>query len=293
LKLPERRHDRQTDLARKRQTLNLLKERLDALAADAEAQTGALSEDEEEEERGEVVGEEQEEEEEEEEGESLVTPSTTEGSHENGYEGGQEEDKEKDGVEEVEDERQLNLPTTTATATVASPTSTLRYRHHHQSLTPTRAATTTARSISTRSPSSTTALFPDNTTIPSPQPLLQSPSPRSLGAEPAVNTESILSAHRQEQETLTDSLLTLATQLKASSQAFQSSLEAEKAVLGRAAEGLDRNLTGIDAAGKRMGMLRRMTEGRGWFGRVLMYIWIFALWLVALAIVFLGPKLRF
>jgi hypothetical protein len=96
-----------------------------------------------------------------------------------------------------------------------------------------------------------------------------------------------------EQESLTTSLLTLAAQLKTSSQTFQSSLKSENSVLTRAVEGLDANTTGMDAAGKRMGMLRRMSEGKGWWGRVMMYLWIFGLWIVALGIVFLGPKLRF
>lgn len=40
-------------------------------------------------------------------------------------------------------------------------------------------------------------------------------------------------------------------------------------------------------------MLRRMSEGKGWWGRMMIYLWIFGLWVVALGIVFLGPKLRF
>lgn len=64
-------------------------------------------------------------------------------------------------------------------------------------------------------------------------------------------------------------------------------------MVDRAVQGLDKNVTGMDAAGRRMGMLRRMTEGRGWWGRMLMYAWIIGLWLVAVFIVYLGPKLRF
>jgi hypothetical protein len=106
-------------------------------------------------------------------------------------------------------------------------------------------------------------------------------------------TEAALSHERVEQETLTESLLSLATQLKTSSHTFRSSLESEKSILSRVIEGLDRNATGMEAAGKRMGTLRRMAEGRGWWGRAMMYLWIFALWIIALLIVFVGPKLRF
>jgi hypothetical protein len=123
------------------------------------------------------------------------------------------------------------------------------------------------------------------------------PSPTTATTTTATTTtsttETTLSSHRAEQDSLTDSLINLASQLKASSQAFQSSLENEKSIQDRAVEGLDRNVTGLDAAGQRMGVLRRMSEGRGWWGRMLMYAWIFGLWVVAIAIVYLGPKLRF
>jgi hypothetical protein len=49
----------------------------------------------------------------------------------------------------------------------------------------------------------------------------------------------------------------------------------------------------MEVAGKRMGTLTRMAEGKGWLGRAMMYLWIFGLWIVALVIVFVGPKLRF
>jgi hypothetical protein len=49
----------------------------------------------------------------------------------------------------------------------------------------------------------------------------------------------------------------------------------------------------MEAAGKRMGMLRRMTEGKGWFGRMMLYAWIAGLWVVAILLVFVGPKFRF
>lgn len=108
-----------------------------------------------------------------------------------------------------------------------------------------------------------------------------------------AKTEALLDHNRSEQESLTDSLLSMAQQLKASSQAFANSLESEKDVLGRATEGLDKNTSGLDAATKRMGYLRTMTEGRGWWGRMIMYAWIFGLMFVALFIVGFMPKLRF
>lgn len=64
-------------------------------------------------------------------------------------------------------------------------------------------------------------------------------------------------------------------------------------MLDRAVDGLDATTSNMGAAEKRMGMLRKMTEGKGWWGRMMLYAWILGLWVVAILIVFLGPKLRF
>jgi hypothetical protein len=108
-----------------------------------------------------------------------------------------------------------------------------------------------------------------------------------------ATTEAILDHHREEQEKLTESLLNMATALKSSSRAFASSLEGEKDVLSAATSGLDKNEQSLDAASRRMGALRRMSEGKGWWGRTLLYAWIFGLMVVAILIVFVLPKLRF
>ncbi len=42
-----------------------------------------------------------------------------------------------------------------------------------------------------------------------------------------------------------------------------------------------------------MGLLKRMSEGKGWWGRIMLYAWIGGLWVVAILLVFVGPKLRF
>ena len=92
---------------------------------------------------------------------------------------------------------------------------------------------------------------------------------------------------------MTASLLSMASQLKASYHAFASSLDAEKTILDSAASGLDKNEQGMEAAQKRVGALRKLTEGRGWWGRMLMYAWIAGLMVIALMVVFVMPKLRF
>jgi hypothetical protein len=107
------------------------------------------------------------------------------------------------------------------------------------------------------------------------------------------NTETLMSHNRTEQEALTTGLLGLAKALKQNSVAFGASLEQEKEVLKRAEGGLDNSAKGMAAAERRMGLLRRMSEGQGWWGRIKLYAFIFALWLAAFAITFIGPKLRF
>lgn len=105
-------------------------------------------------------------------------------------------------------------------------------------------------------------------------------------------TESLLSHNRTEAETLTNGLLGLTRLLKEQSVAFGNSLEQEKEVLKRAEGGLEKSSLGMEAAERRMGMLRRMSEGQGWWGRIKLYGFIAGLWLVCFLLVFVGPKLR-
>ncbi|KAI7364262.1 hypothetical protein KC354_g5860 [Hortaea werneckii] len=101
-----------------------------------------------------------------------------------------------------------------------------------------------------------------------------------------------MSHNRHEQDTLTSSMLSLAQALKLSAQQMGVSIESEKEIMKRAEGGLDKSAQGMEAAERRMGMLRRMSEGQGWWGRVKLYGFIFALWVVCFLLVFLGPKLR-
>jgi len=125
---------------------------------------------------------------------------------------------------------------------------------------------------------------------------LNYPTSSTTTALPSNSPSSVaplLESDSTTQAALTSSLLSLATALKQSSQAFSTSLEADTAVLNAATEGLDKNAGAMEAAGKKMGMLRRMTEGKGWFGRMMLYAWIAGLWVVAILLVFVGPKFRF
>lgn len=124
--------------------------------------------------------------------------------------------------------------------------------------------------------------------------------PSSKPPATAVSTDSrettqaeLLTHNDAESANLTTSLLALAQSLKVSSAAFSNSLETDTEVLNRATEGLDKSATGMDAAGKRIGLLKRMSEGKGWWGRMMLYAWIGGLWVLAILLVFAGPKLRF
>ncbi|KAH8596922.1 hypothetical protein B0O99DRAFT_685404 [Bisporella sp. PMI_857] len=120
------------------------------------------------------------------------------------------------------------------------------------------------------------------------------PSSTTTGIETTSKTaEQLMSHNRAEQELLTSSMLSMAAQLKQQSRAFAASLESEKDILDRAARGLDKNESGLATAQEKMGFLRGYTEGKGWWGRMLMYVWIFGLMVVAILVVFVMPKLRF
>lgn len=161
-------------------------------------------------------------------------------------------------------------------------------------------STTTTPTITTH-PKPTSTLPPKNTPTPptlrnrhTKAPSVAADQSTATGSNAKLHdTESELSTHRMEQDDLTNSLLALATQLKTSSQSFQSSLENEKSVLDLAVTGIDRTSATMQDAGKRMGMLRQMTEGKGLWGRMMLYAWIFALWVIAILIVYVGPKIRF
>lgn len=107
-----------------------------------------------------------------------------------------------------------------------------------------------------------------------------------------AQSETLLSHNRTEQENLTTNLLSLARALKESSQNFGASLENEKDILKRAEGGLDKSAVGMEAAERKMGTLRRMSEGQGWLGRLKLYGMIGGLWVACFLLVFVGPKIR-
>ena len=119
------------------------------------------------------------------------------------------------------------------------------------------------------------------------------PVAQTTGYSAMDPTERSMLDNSRTQEDLTASLISMAAQLKQQARNFQFSLSQDKGLLDRALEGLDKNLSGVQAASKNMQFLTRMSEGEGWFGRLKLYAIIFAMWLFAVFLVFFGPKLRF
>jgi hypothetical protein len=106
------------------------------------------------------------------------------------------------------------------------------------------------------------------------------------------NREKVLAADRTEQESITESLVALARQLKLNVNQFSASLEAEKDVVDQAVSGLDKNVSGMGQASQKLGTLKKMTEGKGFFARIKLWVYILILWIVAILLVFL-VKIRF
>ncbi|GJC95804.1 synaptobrevin [Colletotrichum higginsianum] len=190
------------------------------------------------------------------------------------------------------------LPKEPSQSFAAATTSETENSTSHQPKTTTEAGTTTTQSLRSRgparpgSPSATTtataraALFASR----------RSNTVKSTVSAPASSTataEAILDHQRAEQDALSESILKMASALKASSQKFSNTLEQDKNVVSRAADGMDKTERSMDAASRRMGTLRRMTEGKGWWGRMMLYAWVYGLMVALILLVFVMPKLRF
>ncbi|EAW07520.1 uncharacterized protein ACLA_022340 [Aspergillus clavatus NRRL 1] len=290
LKPLDRRHELQTDLTRKRETLKLLQDVVDKSAADAELRgvAGAHDADFDSDDDGDEAEEILLDEETTGHADAETATPETATSDADTRDTPSEEDLEGEEVSPA-----TTITTTTTTTTAATPITATAAATTASSSSPPPASASASASVRHRYRHQKTSTAPTSTPATTTATATATATGISPPASKLAATEETLSLHRTEQEDLTGSLLSLASQLKASSHAFQSSLEAEKSVLARAAEGLDRTTSNMDAAEKRMGMLRRMTEGKGWLGRMMLYAWIFGLWVVAVLIVFLGPKLRF
>lgn len=88
-------------------------------------------------------------------------------------------------------------------------------------------------------------------------------------------------------------MLTLAQALKASSQAISDALDADSSVVDHAVSTMDKSTGTLEAAQRSMGYLVKMSESTGWWGRIMLYLWIAGLAFVAFMMVTFMPKLRF
>ncbi|KIV97132.1 hypothetical protein PV10_00920 [Exophiala mesophila] len=121
----------------------------------------------------------------------------------------------------------------------------------------------------------------------------QESSAETSGFSSLPSTERSLLDSARVHEDITASLVSMAAQLKQQSNAMAFALDQDKGLVGRALEGLDISVSGMEAASKNMAFLRRMGEEQGWFGRLKLYGMIFAMWVAAILLVFVCPKLRF
>ena len=108
----------------------------------------------------------------------------------------------------------------------------------------------------------------------------------------SATTEAILDHHRAAQEALQTDMLRLAQGLKAASEAMSMSLLEDRELVERAGEGLGKTEKSMEAATQRMGTLRWLIEGEGWFGRMRLYAMVYGLMVALVLLVFALPKLR-
>jgi hypothetical protein len=165
------------------------------------------------------------------------------------------------------------------------------------STSPSHPTTTTSQTLRPRHPNPTNPSHPppaENEKATTTSTLFGDRPTTTTTATTALTTEeAILDHQRAAQDALSESILKLASELKASSHAFSASLEQDKEVVDRAGQGMGKTGQTMEGVTKRMGMLTRMTEGEGWWGRVRLYVIVYGLMVVLVLVVGVLPKLRF
>ncbi|KAF5615881.1 hypothetical protein F52700_13177 [Fusarium sp. NRRL 52700] len=272
IKAPSRRAEVQSDLNGKRELLELLLDRLEDL------RQVAIDEDEDDESTdGEDIL-------------SEIIPTPNDSMVDSISTGQPTESSGQDDDAQLEPPEATTIPVTTATLPAPAPALT------------TSPDTYTASQKHRQQPTQTTHNLRSRGTPSSPSPPAHSTARAALFANrskpstPQTSTataEALLDHQRAEQEALSESILQMASALKSSSQRFSTTLEADKDVVARAGEGMDKTEQSMETAKGRMGMLKRMTEGKGYFGRLLLYAYITLLAVACILVVFVLPKLRF
>ncbi|KAK4106742.1 hypothetical protein N658DRAFT_461612 [Parathielavia hyrcaniae] len=287
VKILVRRQEAQADLVRKRELLDQLSERLSDLAELAAAGGNGNGADEEDTSDGEDIL-----------ADIIVTPSESMDSTRSTDMPPEEPDEPlaqaPDPLEppsplpSQHPQRQHTTPqpeSSSIPSTAPPPTTTtsqtLRPRH------PDPNTTTTPPPPPTTTATTTSSLF---TNHPSQNP----PTTATTTTTTATTTEeAILDHQRAEQDALSESILKLASDLKASSQAFSAALEEDKEVVERAGRGMSKTGEVMEGVTRRMGLLQRMTEGEGFWGRLRLYLFVYGLMVGMVLLVGVGPKLRF
>ncbi|KAG9498798.1 hypothetical protein J7337_009609 [Fusarium musae] len=270
IKAPGRRAEVQSDLNGKRELLELLLDRLEDL------RQVAIEEDEDDESTdGEDIL-------------SEIIPTPSDSMVDSISTGQPTESSGQDDDVESEPPEATTIPGTTATvpapASTTPPDTSTTSQEHKQ-----RPTQTTQNLRSRGAPSSPSP--PAHSTARAA--LFANRSKPSTPQTSTATAEALLDHQRHEQEALSESILQMASALKSSSQRFSTTLEADKDVVARAGEGMDKTEQSMVAAKGRMGMLKRMTEGKGYFGRLLLYAYIALLAVACILVVFVLPKLRF
>ncbi|KAK4115029.1 hypothetical protein N656DRAFT_747714 [Canariomyces notabilis] len=296
VKIHARRQDVQADLVRKREVIDQLTERLGDLAEIAAITSNHNGDDGDDTSEGEDIL-----------ADIIATPSESMDSTRSPDLAPQQPDADGDQIpdnvepppppsqpEEAPATKPAIPSTTTATTISPSlePTTTSQTLRPRQTVPPSNQPTATTTAIST---STTTSSISANatTTGSNSSALFGNHSASEVAATSVSTTEAILDHQRAEQDALSESILRLAEQLKASSQAFSASLEEDKELVNRAGEGMSRAGESMQRVSQRMGALQRMVEGEGWFGRMRLYVIIYGLMVVLVLVVGVMPKLRF
>ncbi|KAI8236177.1 hypothetical protein K4K57_004466 [Colletotrichum sp. SAR 10_99] len=275
VKLLARRQDMQADLNRKRELLERLVDRMHDLEQLHEDDDEYSSDGED------ILGE--------------IIPTPSESTNSRSTDIPTEDTGDDDSAEDIPDlapplgaaaAAAAHAPPPESTSTPTTTSQTLRPRGAANATPAAEPETATSTGTATATSTSRAALFAQRRSN-----TLKSTA--STGAASTATAEALLDRQRQEQDALSESILKMAGALKASSQRFSSTLEQDKNVLSRAGEGMDKTERGMDAASRRMGTLRRMTEGKGWWGRMMLYAWVYGLMVALVLLVFVMPKLRF
>ncbi len=122
--------------------------------------------------------------------------------------------------------------------------------------------------------------------------LLLGRSSSNTAGDPVASEETVLDDHRREQEALSEDILRLAQALKEKSLATSRLLEDDKGVVDRVGDGMSTTTDSLSAASRSMAVLTRMTEGKGWWGRMLLLGMVYGLMALLVLLFLFLPKLR-